>query len=55
MENELLPIDRVEIKDGMSASDVWLRIGDVLDSVELASNEDVRNEVRDYVINHYGD
>jgi hypothetical protein len=45
----------VEITDPMSAANVWLLIGDILESVELAAGEDARNEVRDYIINHYGD
>lgn len=41
------------IRDGMSAAEVWAVIADILDSVQLAAGEDARDEVRDYVTNHY--
>ena len=43
----------IEIRDGMSATEVWWILADVINSVELAAGEDVRNEVRDYITNHY--
>ena len=43
----------IEIGDGMSATEVWWILADVINSVELAAGEDVRNEVRDYITNHY--
>ena len=35
------------------ATEVWWILADVINSVELAAGEDVRNEVRDYITNHY--
>jgi hypothetical protein len=45
----------IEIRDGMTAADVWEVIEDILDSVEIIADRDAYLTVRDYVSNTYGD
>lgn len=50
-----------DIRDGMTADEVWAVVNDILDSVALAADDtdataqSVYDVVSDYVTNHYGD